>query len=914
MAATNDGATLSNGETHGIPQLSPTMHCRLKRPLTLPVLLPLLLSTPLAGQDAARGPDQGESQRPTVAALRAEQPPVIDGSLGDPVWSGAPVASGFIQRQPDPGAPASQETEARIVYDDDAVYVGVRLHDDRPDLIAAPLARRDASGISSDWMYVMIDSYHDRRTAFVFAVNPRGIQKDYTVYNDSDEDISWDPVWEVATSMDAEGWTAEFRIPLGQLRFDPDGEVWGLNLQRRVARTEEWTFWSPWPPNTAGYVSHFGTLTGIADLEPVRAMSIQPYARASVTRAPSDSGNPFYDENELGAAMGADLLVGLTAGLTLSGTLNPDFGQVEADPAEVNLSAFESFFSEKRPFFVERADVFRFGRVRSNLGIYSKEFFYSRRIGRAPRRTLNDSGILFVDAPQQSPIIGAAKVTGKAGPWTIGVLDAVTGQAEAEYLRADGERGETPVEPRTNYFAGRVRRELREGASILGGMFTATNRASAGSAIGSILASDAYLGGVDFEHAWADRSLFLSGYAAASRVQGSADAMTRLQTSPSRYYQRPDADHVDVDPDRTTLSGHMASLALQRRGSWDLSLVFEEASPGFEMNDLGFQGRVDYRALGAFVGRLMPEPSGIFRNRSAYLFGASAWNFDGDQHLSFFGGGANASFRNLWNVGIEGNIQPPVTDDRLTRGGPVARTTTGWNVSSWLGTDPRRSLGAELHVSAGGNREGRSERSLGLTADWRPSTAVRLRLGPSISRISSPRQYVTAIPDELATGTFGQRYVFADIDRTTVALTTRLDWTFSPTLSLELYAEPFVAAGDYSRFKEFAEPGTARFSVYGEDIGVVTEEDGLYTVDPDGDAGASPFELSDPSFNVRSLRGNAVLRWEYLPGSTLFFVWQQERSERAPFGDFAFQRDAGEILDAPSTNVLLIKVTYWLGR
>jgi hypothetical protein len=393
---------------------------------------------------SAQEPGATERTRPTIRAVRVATPPVIDGRVDDAAWEGVPVATGFLQRQPDPGAPATQETEARIVYDDAAIYVAVRMYDDQPDLIAAPLARRDAGGISSEWMYVMLDSYHDRRTGFVFAVNPRGVQKDYMVYNDANEDLSWDPVWEVATTIDALGWTAEFRIPLAQLRFDPESETWGLNLQRRLARNEEWTFWSNWPPNVSGYVSHFGILTGITDLRPTRGIEIQPYASTRLTRAPGDGANPFHSANDVGASVGADLTVGLTSGLTLSATLNPDFGQVEADPAEVNLSAFETFFSERRPFFVERADVFQFGRVRSNIGIFGHDVFYSRRIGRTPQGSIGGPGIQYVDAPRQSPILGAAKITGKTGPWTVGVLCGHGGGARR--LRAG--RWRDPQRPR----------------------------------------------------------------------------------------------------------------------------------------------------------------------------------------------------------------------------------------------------------------------------------------------------------------------------------------------------------------------------------------------------------------------------------------------------------------------------------
>lgn len=884
-------------------------------------LLTLCLSSfctlPLAAQ-APAGDEPISTQR-TLRAAPAAGELRMDGRLDEPGWEAAQAADGFVQRQPDPGTPATQRTEARILYDADAVYVAMRMYDDRPDSIAAPLARRDAGGIYSDWAYVMLDSYDDNRSAFIFAVNPRGVQKDYTVFNDSQEDISWDAVWEVGTRVDSLGWTAEFRIPLTQLRFDPSADRWGLNLQRRVGRTDEWSFWSTWPPNAPGYVSHFGVLEGLDGLRSVQRLEIQPYVSSRLTRAPGSSDDPFYDPTDVDASAGADLQVGLTSGLTLTAAINPDFGQVEVDPAQVNLTAFETFFAEKRPFFVEGADVFRFGQVRSNINVYNKEFFYSRRIGRTPQRLIGGPEVQFVDAPEQTPILGAAKITGRVGSWTVGVMDAVTARAEATFLDTDGEIHTSPVEPRTNYLTGRVRRDLREGRSVFGSMVTATNRAMGdGGEFDGLLRSDAYFGGIDFEHSWADRAWTVSGYASGSLLEGSPAAIERAQLAPARYYQRPDAEHVELDPDRTSLGGHMGAVALSHSGAWDLSLFYEEASPGFEINDLGFQGRTDFRSLAGFAGVRKPDPVGIFRNRSAYVFGAQGRNFAGDRILTFGGVGANAMFTNLWNIGMEGNVQPSVYDDRLTRGGPLARSPASWSIGTWLGTDARRKVSLQGSVNLDGDEAGGYSRSFGVSADWRPSPALRLRLGPNVSSSRSTRQYVAAVGDALATETFGRRYVFAEIDRTTVSMSTRLDWTFTPRLSLELYAQPFIAAGDYGEFKEFAAPGTAEFDTYGEDRGTIVEAERpsgatFYRIDPDADGAAPEFELADPDFNIRSLRGNAVLRWEYRPGSTLFFVWQQKRSGFEPMGDFRFRRDADEIFRARATNVFLIKASYYFG-
>ncbi len=852
----------------------------------------------------------------------------IDGHLDERAWTTADSATGFTQGFPNPGQPATQRTVAHILFDDDALYVGVRLYDTHPDSIAAQLARRDAGGIYSDWVHVMIDSYHDRRTAFRFTVNPRGVMKDAMHSNDVNEDVSWDAVWQAATSVDDSGWTAEYRIPLSQLRFgavEPGTErVWGLGIHRDIARNQERDVWTPWTQNDGGFVSSFGRLVGLTDLRVPARLEVQPYVSTSLTRAPGSASNPFFHPNDLSASVGADLKYGLPAGLTLTATVNPDFGQVEVDPAVVNLSAFETFFPEKRPFFLEGADIFNFGSVRTNNNYNFQQFFYTRRIGRAPERSAATADAAFVDAPDQTTILGASKVSGKVGPWTIGMLDALTAEEKAHVVTRSGAELTTPVEPLSNFAVGRVRRDLRGGQSVVGAMVTAANRQESDPVFSPILRSGALFGGIDFEHTWARRQWSLTGYAAGSRVAGSADVITSTQRSSARYYQRPDADYVDVDPSRTSLAGHMAELALSRSGNWDMSLDYKEASPGFEINDLGFQSRTDYRAASWFLGRRVTRPGTLFRNYSYYGYGNLAWNFGGDRTFEGYGAGANGTFNNLWYAGVSANISPDFSSDRLTRGGPLALVPGSWSVSLNAGSDSRKVLSASAFANTAADAAGGASRFANVSLSVRPSSSVLVNTGPSISRSLDTEQYVSTVDDPLAAATYGERFVFANVRQTTVSLDTRVDWTFTPTLSLQLFAQPFVASGSYSSLKELSRGGTRDFAVYGVDRGSVRRGESCDTpaaagdtflVYPDGEGGAaSCFEVGNPDFNIRSLRGNAVLRWEYRAGSTLFFVWQQVRSDFAPVGDFSLSRDTHALLRAPARNIFLIKASYWLGK
>ena len=791
------------------------------------------------------------------------------------------------------------------------------MRDAHPDSIAAQLARRDASGIYSDWVHLIIDSYRDRRTAFRFTVNPKGVKKDVYTSDDGAEDANWDAVWDVATVVDSAGWTAEYRIPFSQLRCGGSEKgverVWGFQVMRDIARRQARDSWAPWTRTSNGFVSLFGDLRGLVDIPTPTRLEAMPYVSAKATRAPGDSRNPFYSRTEFRPSVGGDLKYGLPGGLTLSATINPDFGQVEVDPSVVNLSAFETFFPEKRPFFLEGSDLFNFGQVRRYNDYGSQNYFYSRRIGRSPQRFPGDA--TYADVPQETTIAAAAKVTGKIGKWSLGIIDGVTPEEKAEIQLDDGTRATTPVEPFTNYFAGRGRRDFRNGQSVVGGMVTSTVRNVDDEVFNGFLRSNATFGGLDFEHRFAKRAWITSGFIAGSHVAGSKEAIAATQQNSSHYYQRPDADYVEFDPDRTSLDGHMGEIALQKNGALHASLAYKEVNPGFEINDIGFQGRTDYRALSFLNGYQQDKAGKYFRDYVVYYYANQTWNFGGTSIYRSINGAAEGTLNNFWYVGVNWGINPRFYDDRFTRGGPEAQVPSGRYAGLNINSDSRKKviLGGGFNYST--DEAGGVGPSAYVNLDWRPTTSLRVRFNPNWNGGTSTAQFVRSVADPLAASTFGRRYVFGEIHQTTIAMDTRVEWTFTPTLSLQMYAQPFVATGRYENFKEFETPRTYDFARYGRDRGTITRSaDGVYTVDPDGPGAATAFQFGDPNFNVRNLRGNAVVRWEYRPGSTLFFVWQQERSGFAPLGNFKAGRDIGDIFDTMPTNVFLIKATYWLGR
>ncbi|MEX0892228.1 MAG: DUF5916 domain-containing protein [Gemmatimonadota bacterium] len=873
-----------------------------------------------ATADSDSAPMRAGQPVPFLMATKvAGAAPDLDGRLDDAVWESAQIAGNFVQFQPEAGSPATFPTEVRVVYNHEAIYVGVRMYDTSPDSIVGRLARRD-SDVYSDWVFVAMDSYGDRRTGFAFGVNPAGVKRDILLYDDVMETHDWDAIWDVAVSTDDQGWTAEFRIPLSQLRFSTDGtRAWGFEVRRDVARLNESSVWAPLDPDVNAVVSRFGELRGLQGLEPSRSVELLPYSLGRVDRANGNPDNPYFERTDPTGGFGGDIKVGLTSDITLNATINPDFGQVEADPSVVNLSAFETFLPEKRPFFVEGADIYRFGIGLGDGDLGNEGLFYSRRIGRAPRGAAPDAAE-WSTAPSQSTILGAAKLSGKtAGGWSIGVLEAVTQAEEARWTAADGTRGRTVVEPFTNYTVGRVIRDFRAGRSALSLIGTAVNRRIDDPAIDQ-LHTGAYTVGASARHRWGGESgtdYTLSSSLVGSHVRGSADAISATQRAPARYYQRPDADYKELDPTRTTLSGWMSSTEVGKvgGGNWSYLTALNIRAPGFEVNDLGYQQDADQILHVGFVGYRDNTPGNWFRRWGVNLNGWNSYTFGGE-HMGV-GGNVNGNFQlhNRWGGHFGVNPQSSGLSVSALRGGPAIRTPSAVNGWGGLYSDDRKSLQGRLNLNWRiENETGGSNYSLSPSVNLRPSDRAQVSLGANWSRTNAGWQWVgrrTAYDES--------HFLYAKMDQTVLGLTARVAYTFTPTLSLELYAQPFLAAGDYDGFMEVSDPRAesfaGRFHTYSEaQISSHHDDSGrrVYAVDTNTD-GTADFSFNDPDFNVSEFRSNAVLRWEYRPGSSLFVVWTQGRDTSARQGDFDISRDVDALFGRRAENVFLIKVSYWLG-
>lgn len=872
------------------------------------------------------------SRVPTVSAVRLETTITLDGWLDEPVWRDAPAATDFLQSQPDEGAPATQRTEVRFAYDDDALYIGARMFDDLGAAgVRTRLVRRDGT-VDSDQLTIIFDTYHDHLGRTQFTINPSGVKGDAFGPGGANQDPSWDPVWEAATQIDSLGWTAELRIPFNQLHFSRDSlQTWGLQVVRMVSRLNEQTHWAFWRLNEAGGPSRYGHLEGMRIVERPRGLELMPYAVGrSAFLATADDGNPFHETREADIRLGVDFRYRLTSNLTLAGTINPDFGQVEVDPAVVNLTAFETFFDEKRPFFIEGGGLFGYGGLWCFFcsNVSSLNVFYSRRIGaRPPGATLAEDAGEYADVPANTAILGAAKVTGRtAGGTTVAVLNAVTRREHAPVMDEEGRRFTQEVAPLTNYFVGRVKHDLLGGNLVVGGVFSSVYRNIGDPALADHISRHAEVGGVDAELWWGDRTYHLLTNFAVSQVSGEAAAIRRLQRSSVRYSHRPDRDAAAggffshaYDPDATCLRGYGAYVRLAKdAGDWQWELSTNLRSPGFETNDIAFQIFADYVWMSGNVLRQFTRPTRYFRHLTLIAGGQQQVNYDGDltdrQVHAYVGG----QLPNYWNASAFYIHGLATLDDRLTRGGPVVRKPAYGYLAFNLSTDSRRPLVLGTNPNHTWREDGTRSYFLNLDVTFRPASNVSLSLGPSFRHNGSSRQYVDAWDDETATAFYGRRYLFAELEQRTLSVDTRLSVTFSPTLSLEVFVQPLISSARYTGFREFVAPRSGEMIEYGRDFGAIwtegTGEDRTYTVDPDGPEGPNPgFTFEDPDFNFRSLRGNAVLRWEYLPGSTLYLVWTQDRSHTAHYGDVRLARDGSALLRAQPDNVFMIKASYWLG-
>jgi hypothetical protein len=839
-------------------------------------------------------------------------PPVIDGVLNDESWKAVEWAIDFIENEPDENTAPSEQTQFKIVYDEKNIYVGVRAFDTAPDSIVRRMSRRD--GFVGDRVSFVLDSYHDLRTAFIFTVSAAGVKGDEVATDNGNEmDESWNPVWYTKTAIDDKGWTAEMKIPFSQLRFGKTkDQIWGLNFARTFFRNEEMSVWNRIPIDAAGFVSESGLLLGLKDLIPQKQIEIQPYIVGQAESFEKEIGNPFKTGRDSKIIAGLDGKIGITNDMTLDFTINPDFGQVEADPSEISLDGFQIFFDEQRPFFVENKNIFDYKITNSQAGgpFGRDNLFYSRRIGRQPQISPDTESNEYVNAPENTTILGAAKFSGKTKKGlSIGVLEALT-QKEFVEIDNNGERRDEVVEPLTNYFLTRIQKDFNRNNTFIGGIITATNRNLKGTGL-NILNKAALTGGLDFKHQWKNRKYYVAGNIITSKISGSKEAILDAQLGHRRYFQRVDADHVEVDSTRTSLSGHGGNLQFGRAGGKNFN--FEGGitwrSPELELNDMGFQRNADDATHYTWIGYKALKPFSIFRSLRVNYNHWTAINFGGDHTYLGFNTNTNAEFKNFWRTSFGFNYSPVDYSDSDLRGGPQLRLPDSFNSWVTVGTDQRKKLQFSFRTMHNTGQHNSFEfHDYGMRIKYVPFDAFNISVDASYSMNDQELQYVDNIDFNGTT-----RYLNASMEQDTYAMSIRFNYTIRPNLTIQYYGQPFISRGRYMNFKYITDSKAAEFIDRFQNISAsqisYNADNEIYNVDENTDS-TTDYSFENPDFSVIEFRSNLVARWEYIPGSEIYLVWSQGISKNGNPNDKLLPSLNDNIFGQTAHNIFLIKATY----
>ena len=841
----------------------------------------------------------------TVPLIEDEEDLTIDGILNEKGWDVVDWDGDFTVFDPNNGEQASQRTKFKITYDAKFLYVGVKCYDSVPNKIEKRLARRD--NFSGDWIEINIDSYNDKRTGFSFNVSAAGVKGDEFISQNGDNwDSSWNPIWYTATNIDTEGWTAEIKIPFSQLKFGKQKEqIWGLQFTRRFFRAEERSLWQHVPRDKPGWVSEFGTLRGLFDIQPQKQLEIQPFVVNQMDTYPAETGNPFRDGSDFLFNGGLDAKIGITNDLTLDLTVNPDFGQVDADPGAIALDGFQIFFEERRPFFIENKNIFDYEFADRNDNI-----FYSRRIGRSPQGNVNGSDVDFVDQPNNSTILGAAKFSGKTkNGWSLGLLESVTGKMFAEVQDVNGNRREELVEPLTNYLVGRAQKDFNDRNSYVGGIFTATNRNLPDNL--DFLRKSAYSGGLDFKHNWKERNYYIEGNFVGSHVNGSETAIENTQRSLTHLFQRVDANHVSVDPNRTSLTGTGGKLEAGKAGggNWRYEGGLLWRSPELELNDVGFLRQADEIKQYAEVRRLFLKPTGFYRTAQIGIEQFTTYDFDGNYNRIQYEFEGFINYKNNWWTEAGAAHKPRIFSNTVLRGGPRWRWSDENFAYLFFGSDRRKKFNFTLgYVNSQAAQDNFSLIRYVFRFNYQPFDAFSLSVSSEYEENPNKTQYVTETDfNGLA------RYITANIDQRTFSTSIRFNYSINPNLSIQYYGQPFISRGTYRDFNyvnnPIAEDLNQRVSVYTDNQITKPVDSDSYLIDENLD-GATDYEIDDPDFSFVQFRSNLVLRWEYIPGSEIFLVWSQGVVGSGNPTDTLGKSLDSQILGQKKDNTFLLKATY----
>ncbi|MGA1583459.1 MAG: DUF5916 domain-containing protein [Saprospiraceae bacterium] len=850
---------------------------------------------------------ENTAQRTYTTSRLSGESPLIDGNLRDSCWAQVSWSGDFTQRSPEDGGHPLQPTAFKILYDDRNLYIAWRCYDSAPDSLVRRMSRRD--GFEGDWVEINLDSYFDKRTAFSFTASVSGVRNDEMVSNDGRSwDPTWNPVWYLKTSIDSLGWVAEARIPLNQLRFaDLPKQVWGIQVTRRNFRHESRSVWQYIPQNSGYWVSGFGELHGIKGVKPPRRIELQPFMLASYQRFPALDGDPLEDGSRYVLNTGLDGKFGVTSDLTVDFTVNSDFGQVEADPSAININGFQIFFQERRPFFVESQNIFEYP---VNGGGGGDLLFYSRRIGAAPVKQLSADPEVerYVSQPEQTTLLGAAKLSGKTRKGlSVGLLESLTAREYAT-ISSKGEESRLAVQPLANYVVARVMQDFREGNTVIGGILTATSRSWDGQEFSPYLHNRAFSGGIDGIHRWSDQTWKVEGSLYGSRVEGSPERILKTQTAFEHLFQRPDARHLSIDSSATSLSGYGGHLDFGKiRGNLTFNTGVSWRSPGLELNDVGFLSQTDLIRMQSGVRYQINRPNGLFRTYSGSLNHRLNWNFAGQHLHQSLQTNLRGEFRNFWVASLGFGKELKDISQTALFGGPSLRRPNGSSVSLNVSTDRRSRIIYSIGTSqVWGTDNGIRIWSVEGGVDWRPIDALRVSTLASFRVFQRPVQYVgRAVFDELT------RYIAGSVDQRTLSITLRINYNITPDFTIQFYGQPFISRGRYSDYKYIANPQSKvlaeRFTPYTSSE--ISGVDGVFNI-RESDSLLPEYSFRDPDFSFVQFRSNLVARWEYIPGSELFLVWSQSTTPPGNPADELWRSFTQGFGGQLGSHNLVVKLTY----
>ena len=879
----------------------------------------LVLLLPFVFVTAMGNPADTTVERKKYYTKQLQGPITLDGIPSEDAWNAVDWSGDFIQWKPGEGQPPSQPTRFKILYDEKFLYVAYHCIDQQPDSIIKRMDRRDQ--FPGDWVEINIDSYHDHRNAFSFTLSVSGVRGDEFVSVDGNNwDVNWNPIWFAKTHIDATGWTAEVKIPFSQLRYGNETDkVWGIQVTRRLFRKEEMSTWQFIPQSTGVWVSRFGELHGLKNIPMHRQIEIAPYVTAQTDKYKQEAGNPFAKGSDSKITGGVDGKFAVTNDLILDFTVNPDFGQVEADPSQVRIDGFQNFFEERRPFFMESRNIFDYQLTGSEAGgdFDSDLLFYSRRIGGSPHgypTTINGE---YVKMPQNTSILGAAKFSGKTRKgWSIGILESIT-EKETATIDNHGERRDELVEPLTSYFVGRLQKDIHEGKTIIGGIFTGVNRSNG---LNDLLHRNAYSGGLDFLHQWKNRTWYIRGNVIISHVQGSKEAILNTQTSFEHLFQRSAASEVSVDSTRTSLTGTGGTIRFGKTGgrSGRLGQVFKFEtgvtlrSPELELNDIGFMLTANEINHFTWAGIHYQKSFWMFRNARLNYNHWSRWDYSGKFTYQAFNFNSHATFKNNWQTGTGTTWNPFDISNNSLRGAIAIRRPAGMSHNFYVTTDSRKKAYINYTMNnfwGFSNTMKVSEYSLAVY--FQPLNALRIS-------ISGAYDYYWRRQDQFVSNvSFNNtpRTITGEVRQHTLRFTGRLSYNISPDLTIQYYGQPYITRPEYNHFAYVANPLAKKFNdrFHAFNSNEIKEVNGEYAVDENGD-GATDYTFSKPDFNFVQFRSNFIVRWEYKPGSELYLVWSQGNT---PDAIADLDRDVplpkslfNNAFTSDARNIFLIKCTY----